>query len=261
VLALIAGALIRSSAEEWKIARNMMAAAEAQALAEAGVFIIVHAIATHAGEPQIPIDGTPFEVEHRGFRIQMRVQDEVGRIDLNAAGDQLIRSALLSAGLSTRQADELADAIADWRDADDKRRLNGAERDDYLAAGLTVAPRNGPFEKVAELEQVLGMTRETFERLAPLFTVHAGRPFADGGVAPRDVLAVLLHDRPQELEAALQRRAEARPQAAAISDLAGRVFAIDAVATGSAGGNAQVTAIVRFTADPTRPVLFHEWKR
>lgn len=189
----------------------------------------------------------------------MRVQDAFGRIDLNAAGDEMIRAALLTAGLSTEQADQLADAIADWRDADDLRRLNGAERDDYLAAGRVSGPRNGPFESVAELEQVLGMTRDVFEKLEAIFTVHAGRPFVDAGVAPREVLAVLFRERLQEIEHVLRARAESRPIAAAISDLAGRVFTIGVEARVAHAAIATVVAIVRFTEDPKRAYIVHNW--
>lgn len=261
VLALIAGAVIRGSSEDWKAASNALAAAEAQALAEAGIMTVVHAIATRTARTEIPIDGTPFEIEYHGTKIRLHVQDEFGQIDLNAAGDELIRAALLTVGLDVDQANRVTDAIADWRDADDLKRLNGAERDEYLAVGRRSGPRNGPFESVAELEQVPGMTREILVKLASVFTVQSGRAFVDPGAAPRGVLAVLLRGRPQEIGPTLQARAEARPTAGTVTDLAGRAFTIDAAVEASRNGHARLAAIIRFTGDPGRPYLVHEWRR
>jgi len=68
-------------------------------------------------------------------------------------------------------ADALAQAIMDWRDADDFRRLRGAERDDYIKSGARELPSNGPFEAVNELRFVRGMTRSILSHIAPRLTV------------------------------------------------------------------------------------------
>src|SRR6267154_1219066 len=59
-----------------------------------------------------------------------------------------------------------------WKDADDLRRPNGAEAADYKAAGLPYLPANSPFETVAELQRVLGMTPALYARLADNLTIH-----------------------------------------------------------------------------------------
>ena len=35
--------------------------------------------------------------------------------------------------------------MMDWRDKDELERVNGAEEDAYLAAGLQIGPANRPF--------------------------------------------------------------------------------------------------------------------
>jgi general secretion pathway protein K len=68
-------------------------------------------------------------------------------------------------------ADALSQAIMDWRDADDFRRLRGAERDDYIKDGARELPSNAPFESVDDLRFVRGMTRAILVRVASKLTV------------------------------------------------------------------------------------------
>lgn len=62
-------------------------------------------------------------------------------------------------GLKT---DELVDALLDWIDADDLRRMNGAELDDYLDRGLNYGPSDAPFRTMTEMLLVLGMSEDFF---------------------------------------------------------------------------------------------------
>ena len=43
------------------------------------------------------------------------------------------------------------------------RLLNGAEDEDYLAAGFLDGAKDGPLEAVEELQQVMGMTYELYQ--------------------------------------------------------------------------------------------------
>ena len=61
-------------------------------------------------------------------------------------------------------------AIADWRDQDDQTQPGGAESAEYRSAGR-VGPKNAPFESVEELQQVMGIDRDTAQRLAGLATI------------------------------------------------------------------------------------------
>src|SRR5581483_173179 len=96
-----------------------------------------------------------------------------GRIDLNSAAEQLLKNLLrTSGGVDDDAAAHIVDAMLDWRDADDIKRPNGAEAADYEAAGLKYKPSNAPFETVAELQRVMGMTPEVYARIADSLTVH-----------------------------------------------------------------------------------------
>lgn len=106
-----------------------------------------------------------------GVDLWASVDDESKKMNINTAPDALIRDRilkLLSGGLYD-EADGLADAILDWRDADDLVRINGAEENFYVTAGLTYKPANGPFKVLTELLLVKGVTPKLFW----------GDPFAD----------------------------------------------------------------------------------
>jgi len=75
--------------------------------------------------------------------------DESSKVNLN----RVTRAQLLNLPNMTF---DVADAIIDWRDADNEVSGLGAERDYYLNRGLGYQPRNADFRSIAELELVAG---------------------------------------------------------------------------------------------------------
>jgi general secretion pathway protein K len=153
-------------------------------------------------------DGTVYLWPFGNGQIWLPVQDEDGRIDLNAAPDALLQGLFASADLDPDAAAAMVDAIVDFRDTDDLHRLQGAEDRDYADAGLSWGAKDAPFEAVEELQQVLGMTREIYERVAPAVTVYSGRRGIDPEVAPREALMALQGIGPEQVESFLTARAE-----------------------------------------------------
>src|SRR6266516_2968029 len=66
----------------------------------------------------------------------------------------------------------------------------GAARDAYLAAGARMLPRNGPFQSLAELLGVRGMSASLFERVRPHLTL-LGSGQINVNLADRPVLLAL----------------------------------------------------------------------
>ena len=62
--------------------------------------------------------------------------------------------------ISQTKALEIADAVADFMDADNQKRLNGAEDDDYQSATPPYRAANQPKASISELRAVTGITRE-----------------------------------------------------------------------------------------------------
>lgn len=123
-----------------------------------------------------------------GVSVRLSVTDESGKIDLNSANNALLANALRAAGLEGEEAAKLLDAILDWRDADSLRRPNGAEEREYAEAGLPGRPANQPFQSVEELQLVLGIGPQTFQRMAPMLTIYSRLPGVNPYYASRSVL-------------------------------------------------------------------------
>jgi len=116
--------------------------------------------------------------------------DVASTLNINRADEDQLRRFFSALRVDAGVADRLAQAIADWRDADDFRRPRGAERDEYVKAGAEALPRNGPFETVAELQLVQGMTPRLFDAMRPYLTV-LGSGQININSAPRPVLLSL----------------------------------------------------------------------
>jgi general secretion pathway protein K len=175
LLAVIVAGLVFMSKSEIDRTRNTIALARAEAAADAGIYRGIAALLEPRLERRWAADGAPYEMTLDDARVTIALEDEGGKIDLNTAPDAVLRQLFAWAGADDDEATRLADALADWRDANHVRRLNGAEDDDYAAAGREIGAKDAPFLAVEELSQVLGVTPEMFARVAPALTVYSRR--------------------------------------------------------------------------------------
>lgn len=137
-------------------------------------------------------DGRAYDWMFAGSPLRIRAVDESGKVDLNQADARLLEQLLRVRGVPEETAPGLAAAILDWRDADSlSQPRGGAEDPDYAAAGLEYGAKDAPFESVAELQQVLGMTPEFYDRVAPYLTLYSGRTLPDANYAPGPVLVAM----------------------------------------------------------------------
>jgi general secretion pathway protein K len=123
-------------------------------------------------------------------RYEVRLHDLGGRLHVNRATEPELRRYFTALRMDAWRAEALVQAIADWRDADDGPRVQGAERDEYLRAGAVALPRNAGFATVAELGAVNGMTPELLLRVEQDFTV-LGTGQVNVNAASRAVLLAL----------------------------------------------------------------------
>ena len=114
----------------------------------------------------------PRIVSVAGKRVEVTLERESGRIDLNTAEEKYIVAGLVAAGLDEAAARQGAVRIRDWIDADDSPGKDGAEREQYSQAGAVREPRNGPLESTEEIRQVLGLEGLGDESLEA-FTVYS----------------------------------------------------------------------------------------
>ncbi len=154
-------------------------------------------------------DGDVRELSLGDVSIHVALFDESGKLDLNTAPTELMDALLSPLLADSRQRTELVAAIEDWRDSDDLVRLNGAEIDEYLAAGRSVGPANRLFQSLGELRQVLGMNEQLFQALAPNLTLVTRSRTINPQIAPFDVLMTLPNASETLVEDYIRQRREA----------------------------------------------------
>ncbi|HEV8197335.1 MAG TPA: hypothetical protein VGP87_11880 [Gemmatimonadales bacterium] len=130
-----------------------------------------------------------------------RLEDPSTRINLNLA-DPATLAALL-------RNDSLADALLDWRDADEAPRRSGAEAAWYRSHHR-IQPRNGPLASLDELRLVRGFDSLTVSHLATLLTVR-GSGVVNPNTASFPVLHATLDLSEGEVAALAQYRSRGRP--------------------------------------------------
>jgi general secretion pathway protein K len=176
LLSIIAAVLSLELHSSTGIARNMAENAAARVAADAGIQRAILDLGASTGATdarRFRTDGTVYAWRFSNGTVQISVRDEASKIDLNTAPEALFAALFASVGVDRGKALSLADAIADFRDTDNLRHPSGAEEAEYRDAGLAWGPKNAPFQTVEELQQVLGVTPEIYQRVAPDLSVYS----------------------------------------------------------------------------------------
>ena len=302
LLAAMAISFVGTIRTETTVTRNLVDNAGAQALADAGIYRAILALyrsfedietgaesgillapdeAAEAAEAasgeggsggpvpsgDLRFDGRPYVWAFDEGVIQIAIQSEAGKIDLNAAREELLLGLLRANGVE--QPEVLLDRIADFRDPDKDRRSQGAEDADYQNAGRSQGAKDAPFESVEELQQVLGVSRTLYDRLAPALTVYSEARGIDPLTAPRAALRALPEIDPAVIEALLAERQAEEPDLVGLltefeAYLAGPgslVYSISSQAVTPAGARFRREAIIALVPGSDRPFRVFSWKR
>ncbi len=107
--------------------------------------------------------GVPISLEE-GVTVTLR--DTAGMISF-FSNPKLIERSLARFSADTKQIATIVDSLADWRDNDDFKRINGAEAWDYRSAGYTYVPRNSYLQCIEEFRLIKGMNSFLYERIRP----------------------------------------------------------------------------------------------
>jgi general secretion pathway protein K len=216
-------------------------------------------------------DGRPYVVDFGGAEVEIRITDESGKINLNAAAADELSNLFMSRGMEETEAWHLADAIEDWRDPDELPRLYGAELAEYEAAGYPYGPPNEAFGSVEELQQVIGMSWALYRELEPLLTVHSRGGRLNPAFASADVLAANPDLSREDAELFVEERWQVHPrdqQALMLPDGqmvslqgGGRTFSIRSRATLETGTWSEIRATVELGgAQRGRPFRVLRWR-
>ena len=204
----MAGGYSATMRTETILTAHQLQSAQARALAQAGIWLAVNELMKPQLERSWRSDGSLNTVDFNNGSIEIKIQDETGKIDLNSARVELLHGLIKSTEVDDASGIELLHAILDWRDKDDLIRTAGAEDDDYKAAGLDYGAKDGLFNSVDELRLILGMTEEIFRKMKPALTIHSHQAGINPSFAQREVLLAIPGVYPETIEDFLLARVE-----------------------------------------------------
>lgn len=182
LLTLLAGAVVTLSLTHRRTAERYAEAVQADLTLDAALRVVMLQLIAPPDRAQPWPVGETQTVNVLGEKVSLVVQREIGRIDLNMADPDLLTALFAANGWKEGDARLMAARIVDWRDPDEEPGEGGAESREYQAAHLDYGPRNGPFESVDELRQVLGSERISSD-LYDSFTVFTHAPGCDESAA------------------------------------------------------------------------------
>ena len=273
LISLLAVGMSGTASTEGRLSHNLVEEARARYLAQAAVHHTVLQLLDPARPVDPVADGSVVRVfEHRGATLTVRLRDECGKLDINTGWGRMLLGLMIAHG-EVERGFAMSQAILDWRDPDDRRRVDGAEDNEYAADDLPYGARDGLFEAVDELQQVRGMTAELYRRLAPDVTVDCLAAGINALAASPYVLAAI----PDLDRAAIERFLNARRDAVRTGGASGipdlvdggkyvettpaQVYEIIAQAELASGLRVTWQAVVWLTYDATQPFLFRVWRR
>lgn len=183
-MALLALTIIEATRGSTRSARAELERAQLSAAADAGIVLAVQGLAQTNAARRWQADGQLREVEFAGATIEIRIEDELGKVPLNQISADQVQALLAEFGLQGAELEDARDAFLDWRDGDFNPRPRGRERDDY--AQDSIKPRDGPLRSNGELAAIPAIGPQLAARMAPFVTVFApdGATFAADRASP-----------------------------------------------------------------------------
>ena len=253
ILIGIIGIFALTAGTENKQGKLLARGAQARYSAEGGVDVAVMRLSSADPLLRWVPDDRVYKYGVEKTQIEIRIVDESGKVDINAAGADVINPLLIAVGIEPLQAQSIASAIVDWRDPDNLlTEPGGAEDPQYASADLPYGAKDAPFQTVSELQQVIGMTPELYVRLQPLITIYSGLDRPNPSFAPPEVLAALGLQAPQIAQLLAERNAWqpgmpvfTLPDGNPLATSGTGTYSISSVAIEPDGSRAKVTATLR----------------
>jgi general secretion pathway protein K len=197
-IALLVVSFLSTGRLRLQTAFNIAGAARAGSVAEAAIDLAIlslleERVAQAGPRTSPPREGVPNFCAIDDAVAAVAIEDESGKVDLNAASERLLQDMLVGLlAMPVEQAGGLAHVIAAFRSPPEN------DLPPPPADGRPFGPKRAAFETVLELDQVAGMENATFQALRPYMTVHSHADGIDPHVAPPALVGALLgmpHDK------------------------------------------------------------------
>ncbi|MCG7872760.1 MAG: type II secretion system protein GspK [Candidatus Thiodiazotropha lotti] len=264
LLTIIAASFSTQSKVESRLAGNAKDALQAKLLAESGFSRAVMELMVLSPQQRWNFNGQLYRLQMAQGDLEISIRNASGLLDLNkASADQLNRLfVLISDNPDERNA--LVDRVNDWRDADDLRRLNGAEDKDYHAAGYDYATAGKDLTSLEELAYVMGFDAARVNRLRPYVTLNSDAATVDFRYASQQLTALLTST--GQVGSELTEALDQLDSELANLDLSqgggtsqSKVFRIEISARTKQGGHARIVADVGLKNRGRKPYSIHSW--
>lgn len=267
----IAGAFIVDTRNSTRLTRNFLDNAEARALADGGIHLAVFELLRTDIEDEMRWrrDGRLYNRVVHGGTLEIAVEDEAGKIDLNISSIEILEGLFQSVGVGGNLASAFVEAIEKIRSGDE---LSGQP---FRSPGTSTGPSEGTpdqvFFSVDSLGQIPGMTAELHARLLPAITV-----FGDQRLhylsSPREVLLAIPDITVEAVDAFLEgRMADEADEPLDEFLLAGRaraywrkneskVVTVKVLARAGNGAKFARVAVVELANKVDQPFIVKEWR-
>jgi general secretion pathway protein K len=246
LLSVIAGNFAFSMRSEAIMARNQLSIAQAKTRADAGVNKAwFELLRPESDLTRWSANGIDHTIEMDGALVQVSIQDEFGKIDINTGAEPLIRGLFLAAGMPEDALNELVT----------KLRL----------------PNRPHFTVVDELRSMAGITAEVYGRVAPNLTVYSAQKGISTQHAPKEVLLSIPGVNPAVVDQYVARRLELAiaGQPVPIFESAGAfsfsaqglsAYTVRSIAIMQDGAKFARQSTFRLGSDPKRMIHVIEWR-
>ncbi len=255
LLTLIATRLVGDARGDLALARNIVVAAKAEAVADAAVIRAVYALGDPRPEQRWMADGTLRRLALPDGEAAILVENERTKINVNHASRELLSALFAATGADRGAADAIVDAILQRRGGDGAAPPpSGAPNP---AAAPTAAVKGRPFVALEELGALPQMNAAIFAAARPYLTPYGESAEPDAKTAPPAVRRALdavhgasassVAGQPQAMggaQAPSFLAIDAPADAASASGAASAIFRIVATAKAS-GGEFRREAVVK----------------
>lgn len=170
LLSVLVMRITASGRSDRLLARNLVAAAMAEAAADGAIHEAGVRLAAH--EPGWIADGRTVTVRRAGAAIDIRLGDPRGKVNPNTAPPALMEALLLRLGADPPRAAMAAAAMFDWRTPGPQAAAGGLKVTPYRQEGWFYAPSGHRFTDLDELGAVAGMTPALLAALRPYLSLY-----------------------------------------------------------------------------------------
>jgi general secretion pathway protein K len=258
LLSALAATTLYISRTNAVLVRRSYQLAQTQAAADAAVVYTLSNLSDEQVSRHGSIDGSSRSWQFNGIDVTIAVSDESGRIDVNAADDDLIYAFLMSQGLAEDESHTMVSDLRQWQQVGDPeiRPSNG------MNAGPLVPGPASPkrrLQSIDELNNIPTWKSQPLGCWAEALTVYTGSPNLSNHSTDGATSALRWADEHHVGQRQWLQSASALAQANAPQSVIGQVLRIETHAKLTGDVSATAEWVGRLTGNSSAPMLTMRW--